>query len=251
MTPPLLRRVGRLLRELKRRKVYQVTAVYVVLAVGVLEILDLLVPTTTLPSWASPLVLNLAIVGLPIVLVLAWTFDVTPTGSTPWSPKPVATWPLPTSGSATRRRPGPRRYGSSRAIRRSATADGWRAWPSISSADPTRPSVSSPTSGSPSSRHGRPSRGAFSTWPRAASRRPGSCSKGWSGRGPLSRPPSSWQPWERRSGSSPSSTPPGPSSGTMPLRFDTGGSPPLERFRDDDRFQDHLRALDRRWGVRG
>lgn len=80
MTPPLLRRVGRLLRELKRRKVYQVTAVYVVLAVGVLEILDLLVPTTTLPSWASPLVLSLAIAGLPIVLVMAWTFDVTPTG---------------------------------------------------------------------------------------------------------------------------------------------------------------------------
>lgn len=80
MAPPLFRRLGRLLRELKRRKVYQVTAIYVVLAVGVLELLDLLVPATTLPSWASPLVLSLAIVGLPIVLVLAWTFDVTPTG---------------------------------------------------------------------------------------------------------------------------------------------------------------------------
>ena len=56
------------------------TAVYVVLAVGMLELLDLLVPSTSLPGWASPLVLSLAIAGLPIVLVLAWTFDITPGG---------------------------------------------------------------------------------------------------------------------------------------------------------------------------
>ena len=80
MGSPLLRRVSRFFRELKRRKVYRMTAVYVVLAVGMLEILDLLVPSTSLPGWASPLILSLAIVGLPIVLVLAWTFDITPGG---------------------------------------------------------------------------------------------------------------------------------------------------------------------------
>ncbi|MDX1646443.1 MAG: tetratricopeptide repeat protein [Longimicrobiales bacterium] len=75
-----LRRLARFFGELKRRKVYQVTAVYVVLAVGVLELLDLLVPATTLPGWAGPLILSLALVGLPVVLVLAWTFDITPSG---------------------------------------------------------------------------------------------------------------------------------------------------------------------------
>lgn len=76
---PLSRLAG-FLRELKRRKVYQVTAIYVVLAVGGLELLDVLIPSTRLPEWASPLILSLAIAGLPTVLVLAWTFDVTPSG---------------------------------------------------------------------------------------------------------------------------------------------------------------------------
>lgn len=76
----LLTRASDFFRELKRRKVYQVTAIYVVLAVGGLELLDLLIPSTRLPQWASPLLLGLAIVGLPVVLVLAWTFDVTPSG---------------------------------------------------------------------------------------------------------------------------------------------------------------------------
>ena len=80
MPPPVFHRLGRFFRELKRRKVYQVTAVYVVLAIGVLEILDLLVPATTLPGWASPLILSMAIAGLPVVVVLAWTFDITPGG---------------------------------------------------------------------------------------------------------------------------------------------------------------------------
>lgn len=80
MSSPPLRRVASFLRELKRRKVYQVTAIYLVLAVGGLELLDLLIPATSLPEWSSPLILSLAIVGLPTVLVLAWTFDITPEG---------------------------------------------------------------------------------------------------------------------------------------------------------------------------
>lgn len=77
---PPLGKIQAFLGELKRRRVYRVTAIYVVLAVGALEILDLLVPSTSLPEWASPLLLAFAIVGLPVVLVLAWSFDVTPAG---------------------------------------------------------------------------------------------------------------------------------------------------------------------------
>lgn len=79
MPSPLLR-LGSFLRELKRRKVYQVTVVYVVLAVGALEVLDLIIPETSVPEWASPFLLAMAIVGLPVVVVFAWTFDITPGG---------------------------------------------------------------------------------------------------------------------------------------------------------------------------
>ena len=70
-----LKRLSTFFSELKRRKVYQVTAVYLVLAVAGMEFLDVLIPSTQLPQWASPFFLALAIIGLPVVAVLAWTFD--------------------------------------------------------------------------------------------------------------------------------------------------------------------------------
>ncbi|HKK93799.1 MAG TPA: tetratricopeptide repeat protein [Longimicrobiales bacterium] len=72
--------MGRFLTELRRRKVYQVTVVYVVLAVGTLEVLDILVPQTPLPDWSVRLFLVIAVAGLPVVLVLAWVYDITPGG---------------------------------------------------------------------------------------------------------------------------------------------------------------------------
>lgn len=72
--------IAEFFRELKRRKVYQVSAIYVVLAVGGLEVLDLLIPATELPEWAGPFFISLAVVGLPLVAVFAWTFDLTPDG---------------------------------------------------------------------------------------------------------------------------------------------------------------------------
>ncbi len=65
---------------MKRRKVYQVTAAYVVLAAAGVELVDILVPDTSLPEWSGPFFLALAIVGFPIVVVLAWTFDLTSGG---------------------------------------------------------------------------------------------------------------------------------------------------------------------------
>ncbi|HSH74381.1 MAG TPA: hypothetical protein VLA09_01660 [Longimicrobiales bacterium] len=73
-------RTGSFLAELKRRKVYRATVVYLVLSVAGLELASALLPSTTLPEWFDELFLGLAIVGLPLVLVLAWTFDVTETG---------------------------------------------------------------------------------------------------------------------------------------------------------------------------
>ncbi len=70
----------RFLLDLKRRKVYRAIAVYVVVAYVSLEVVNLLIPATTLPVWADELLLAIAIVGLPIVAVLAWIFEITPDG---------------------------------------------------------------------------------------------------------------------------------------------------------------------------
>ena len=76
----ILRAMGSFLSELKRRKVYQATAIYLALTFGGLELLDLLIPSTRLPEWAGLFFLSLSIVGLPLVIVFAWTFDITPHG---------------------------------------------------------------------------------------------------------------------------------------------------------------------------
>ena len=75
-----LGRISNFLGELKRRRVYRVTAIYVVLSVGGLELASVLLPSTRLPGWFDELFLGLAITGLPLVLVLAWTFDITESG---------------------------------------------------------------------------------------------------------------------------------------------------------------------------
>jgi hypothetical protein len=75
--------------EVQRRKVYRVAAAYVIAAGGIIQLASAAFPAWELPNWALRLVIVLLLIGLPIALILAWAYDVTPTGiqSTP----PVAT----------------------------------------------------------------------------------------------------------------------------------------------------------------
>lgn len=68
------------LAELKRRKVPRVVLVYLATAFAVIEAADVVVPRLALPDWTVTLVVVLAGLGLPVVAVLAWAFDVTPEG---------------------------------------------------------------------------------------------------------------------------------------------------------------------------
>jgi TolB-like protein/Flp pilus assembly protein TadD len=72
--------VRRFFSELKRRKVYQVGVVYLIVVVGGLELADALVPSTRLPDWTDEFLLVIAIVGFAVVLVFAWVFDLGPGG---------------------------------------------------------------------------------------------------------------------------------------------------------------------------
>lgn len=66
--------------DLKRRKVYRAAIFYIVVAAGVVELADIVVPYTRLPGWTVGVVFAVAVFAFPLVLVAAWAFDVTPSG---------------------------------------------------------------------------------------------------------------------------------------------------------------------------
>lgn len=75
-----LAHLQRFLREMKRRKVYRVTAGYLVAAFVVLQLVDLAAGAFGFPGWFEPMVWVLIGCALPIVVMLAWAYDVTPEG---------------------------------------------------------------------------------------------------------------------------------------------------------------------------
>jgi serine/threonine-protein kinase len=66
------------LAELKRRKVYRVAVVYVVVGAGIWAGAEVAFPALSLPPWCLTLVVVLTLIGFPIALVLAWAYEVKP-----------------------------------------------------------------------------------------------------------------------------------------------------------------------------
>jgi TolB-like protein/Tfp pilus assembly protein PilF len=71
---------GNFFAELKRRNVYKVAVAYIVggwaLSQGIAQVF----PVFDVPNWIIRLIVLLIIIGLPIALVLAWMFELTPGG---------------------------------------------------------------------------------------------------------------------------------------------------------------------------
>ncbi len=67
-------------KELKRRGVPKVLAMYAATAFIIMEAGDIMLPRLGLPDWTVTLVIILLILGLPVALVLSWIFDITPHG---------------------------------------------------------------------------------------------------------------------------------------------------------------------------
>lgn len=74
------RRLHRFFAELRRRHVFRTTGVYIVavwlLSQGVAD----LFPAFGLPDWTVRAFVVLGILGVPVVVFLAWAFDITPKG---------------------------------------------------------------------------------------------------------------------------------------------------------------------------
>lgn len=69
-----------LVGELRRRRVTRVAIAYGVLALAVLQGTDLLLGPLGAPAWIQTALAVAAVLGFPVILVLAWVFDVTPGG---------------------------------------------------------------------------------------------------------------------------------------------------------------------------
>ena len=73
-------KIDNFLGELKRRNVYKVGVAYAVAGWALAQGFAQVFPVFDIPNWVIRLIVLLIIVGLPIALVLAWMFEITPQG---------------------------------------------------------------------------------------------------------------------------------------------------------------------------
>lgn len=72
--------VGRFWRELRRRHVVRAGGVYAVSAFVVLQLGEIVLPAFNTPDWALQSLVMAAFLGLPVVLAVAWAYDLTSAG---------------------------------------------------------------------------------------------------------------------------------------------------------------------------
>lgn len=74
------RAAGGMIAELKRRSVFRVALAYAVTAWVLLQMGDIAFDFLEVPAWAGKLLITFLALGLPIALILAWAFELTPEG---------------------------------------------------------------------------------------------------------------------------------------------------------------------------
>jgi hypothetical protein len=66
--------------ELKRRKVYRVAVAYIVVAWVLIQVATQVFPFFEIPNWTVRLEVLGLVLGFPIATILAWAYDITPSG---------------------------------------------------------------------------------------------------------------------------------------------------------------------------
>ena len=66
--------------ELKRRNVFRVAGVYAVVGWLLTQVASALENALSLPGWFDTVIVSALLIGLPIALILAWAFEMTPDG---------------------------------------------------------------------------------------------------------------------------------------------------------------------------
>ena len=70
----------RFIRELRRREVFRTAGLYIGICWILIESSSVIVPMFDGPEWVSRVVVMIAFAGFPIMLVLAWVFDLSTAG---------------------------------------------------------------------------------------------------------------------------------------------------------------------------
>jgi len=71
---------GSLVQELKRRNVFRVAIIYVIVSWLLMQIGDVMFPALRLPEWTTTLLVAFLILGFPVAVIFAWAFELTPDG---------------------------------------------------------------------------------------------------------------------------------------------------------------------------
>ena len=71
---------GSFFQELKRRNVFRVAIIYVLVSWLLMQIGDVMFPALRLPEWTTTLLVAFLLLGFPVALIFAWAFELTPDG---------------------------------------------------------------------------------------------------------------------------------------------------------------------------
>ena len=71
---------GSFVQELKRRNVFRVALIYIVVSWLLMQIGDVMFPALLLPDWTTRMLVAFLLLGLPIALIFAWAYEITPEG---------------------------------------------------------------------------------------------------------------------------------------------------------------------------
>jgi len=72
--------MGKLLEELKRRKVFRIAGVYAVVGWVLAQIAEFAVDTFAAPQWVQQMFVVFLLLGFPLAIILAWAYEITPAG---------------------------------------------------------------------------------------------------------------------------------------------------------------------------
>ena len=75
------------LTEMRRRRVCRAITMYSVAMWLVCQIVDVISPALELPDWTLKLVIVFGLLGLPVIIIMSWLFEMTPDGLVAESPR--------------------------------------------------------------------------------------------------------------------------------------------------------------------
>jgi len=68
------------IQELKRRNVFRVAAIYLIVSWLLIQVGDVMFPALRLPEWTTSMLVAFLLLGFPIALILSWAYEATPEG---------------------------------------------------------------------------------------------------------------------------------------------------------------------------